>query len=69
VVAFRSLAPDSTEVTLQMGYEPQTATEKIGDSLGFVDRQVEGDLKRFKEFVEQRGFPTGGWRGSIEEHP
>src|SRR6185437_3811129 len=34
VVAFRSLGPDSTEVTLQMGYEPQGMTEKVGDSLG-----------------------------------
>lgn len=69
VVMFRSLGADSTEVTLQMGYEPHGVTEKIGDSLGMVDRQVEGDLKRFKEFIEQRGFPTGGWRGTIEEHP
>jgi hypothetical protein len=52
-----------------MGYEPQGATEKIGNSLGMVDRQIEGDLRRFKEFIEQRGFPTGGWRGTVEEHP
>jgi uncharacterized membrane protein len=69
VVAFRPLGPDSTEVTLQLGYQPEGVTEKIGDSLGMVDRQVEGDLKRFKDYIEQRGFPTGGWRGSIEEHP
>lgn len=69
VVAFRPLGPDSTEVTLQMGYEPRGATEKVGDSLGMVDRQVKADLRRFKNFIEQRGFPTGGWRGTIEEHP
>ncbi|HEX7102532.1 MAG TPA: SRPBCC family protein [Nitrolancea sp.] len=69
VVVFRPLGPDSTEVTLQMGYEPESVTEKVGDALGMVDRQVEGDLRRFKDFIEQRGFPTGGWRGSIEEHP
>jgi hypothetical protein len=28
---------------------------KAGDVLGVVDRRVKGDLKRFKEFIEQRG--------------
>jgi uncharacterized membrane protein len=69
VVAFRSISPTSTEITLQMEYEPQGVTEKVGDALGFVDRSVEGDLKRFKELIEERGTPTGGWRGTIEEHP
>jgi hypothetical protein len=30
-----------------------------------VDRRVEGDLKRFKEFVESRGSETGAWRGTV----
>jgi hypothetical protein len=30
-----------------------------------VERRVEGDLKRFKEFIESRGTETGGWRGSV----
>ncbi|KIF04787.1 cyclase, partial [Streptomyces sp. RSD-27] len=33
--------------------------------LGFVDRQVKGDLKRFKHFIEDRGTPTGAWRGAV----
>lgn len=69
VVAFRSTSTGMTEITLQMGYEPQGVGEKVGDALGFADRQVEGDLKRFKEFIEGRGLPTGGWRGTIEDHP
>ncbi|GAA4968034.1 hypothetical protein GCM10023238_39980 [Streptomyces heliomycini] len=33
--------------------------ENAGDKLGFVKRQVGGDLKRFKEFIERRGLETG----------
>ena len=69
IVMFRSTAPNTTEITLQMDYEPQGLSEKVGDALGFMDRRVQGDLKRFKEFIEHRGQPTGGWRGTIDEHP
>jgi hypothetical protein len=34
-------------------------TEKTGDMLGFVTRRVEGDLGRFKEFIEAKGEATG----------
>jgi hypothetical protein len=27
--------------------------------------QVKSDLKRFKEFVENRGTATGAWRGEV----
>jgi len=27
--------------------------------------RVQGDLERFKEFIEQRGRETGGWRGQV----
>ena len=54
---------DRTRVNLDLDVEPQGAVEKIGDKLGFVSKQAEGDLKRFKEFIESRGAETGGWRG------
>jgi hypothetical protein len=50
---------------LQMEYEPENFVESVGDTLGFVDRRVDGDLNRFKEFIESRGVETGAWRGSI----
>jgi hypothetical protein len=34
-----------------------------------MDRRVDGDLKRFKQFIESRGSETGGWRGTIEDRP
>jgi len=54
---------NGTRVNLDLEVEPQGAVEKIGDKLGFVSKQAEGDLKRFKEFIESRGTETGGWRG------
>ncbi len=57
--------PEGTRVTLKLVYEPEGPAEAIGDALGFLTRRVEGDLKRFKEFIEERGRATGGWRGEI----
>jgi uncharacterized membrane protein len=65
VVTFHRLDAEHTRVTAQMEYEPDGVLEKAGDKLHFVDRQVEGDLKRFKEFIEGRSNETGGWRGEV----
>ncbi len=54
---------NGTRVNLDLDVEPQGVVEQIGDKLGFVSQQAEGDLKRFKEFIESRGTETGGWRG------
>jgi hypothetical protein len=50
-----------------MEYEPEGFFEKAGDALGIPSGRVEGDLKRFRDFIEERGMETGGWRGQIEE--
>jgi uncharacterized membrane protein len=67
VVTFHKLGGSKTRVTLQMDYEPEGVVENVGSALGFVDRRVEGDLERFKKFIESRGHETGGWRGTIEQ--
>ena len=64
-VLFRPLSDSRTEVTLRMLYNPEGLTENVGDALGFVGRRIQGDLERFREFLEQRGRATGGWRGEI----
>jgi uncharacterized membrane protein len=64
-VSFASLGPAATSVTLSLSYQPVGAVEKIGEALGVVSARVEGDLKRFREFIEKRGRATGGWRGEI----
>jgi uncharacterized membrane protein len=56
---------EGTLVTLKLVYDPEGATENLGDALGFVSRRVEGDLDRFKEFIEERQRATGAWRGEI----
>jgi uncharacterized membrane protein len=65
MVTFNSLGPDRTRATVRIGYEPEGMVEKAGDMLGVMGRRVEGDLNRFKEFIEQRGVETGAWRGEI----
>lgn len=65
VVSFQPKGPSATTVTLRLEYEPAGVVENVGAALGFVDRQVDGDLRRFKEFIEARGHETGGWRGEI----
>jgi uncharacterized membrane protein len=66
VVTFHRLDDDSTRVTLQMDVEPDGPVENLGDWLGILDRRVEGDMNRFKTFIESRVAPTGGWRGNVE---
>jgi uncharacterized membrane protein len=65
VVRFEPDGSDRTRVSLEISYEPRDAAEKVGDALGVLERRVDGDLKRFKEFIEKRQAPTGGWRGEI----
>lgn len=65
VVTFHRLSDRRSRVMLQMGYEPERLTEKVGDALGLLTRRVEGDLQRFKSFVEQQGDRIEGWRGEI----
>jgi len=65
VVTFESLGPDRTRIDLRLDYEPDDAAEKIGELAGVVSRRVEADVKRFRDFVESRGAPTGAWRGEI----
>jgi uncharacterized membrane protein len=67
-VSFEPVGSNRTRVTLEIVYDPKGIIESAGDALGIVSRRVEGDLKRFKEFIEQRGQETGAWRGTIQEH-
>jgi uncharacterized membrane protein len=68
VVTFHTIDDTTSRVMLQLDYEPEGLVENVGDKLGFVGRRVEGDLERFKEFIESRGRETGAWRGEIDRH-
>jgi hypothetical protein len=49
---------------VQMDFVPEGVTEKLGTAAGVPERQVTGDLERFKHLVEERG-ESGGWRGEV----
>ena len=79
VIAWRSVAglPNSgrvefeptdrgTRVTVEMEYATKGVKESAGAMLGMDEGQVEDDLERFRDLVENREVPTGAWRGSIE---
>lgn len=64
-VSFQPLDAERCEVTVKVDYDPDGIVETVGDKLGFVGHRVQGDLERFKGFVESRGAETGAWRGEI----
>ena len=67
VVTFHRLDASTTRVTVQMDFDPEGFVENAGDKLGVLDHRVKGDLKRFKEFIEERGgAETGAWRGEVD---
>ncbi len=64
-VSFEDVGGGQTQVHLVLEYEPEGLVEKIGDKLNVVENQAEGDLERFKAFIEDEGYATGAWRGSV----
>jgi uncharacterized membrane protein len=66
VVTFHYIDRDKTRVMLQMEYDPEGFVENVGAALGVVQRRITGDLERFKDFIEAKGFETGAWRGEVE---
>ncbi len=65
VVTFHRLSDARSKVMLQLEYAPQGVAENVGDALGVVSLRVQGDLERFKDFIEKRGRETGAWRGQV----
>lgn len=68
IVTFEQISNDASRINIQMSYDPEGVIENVGDALGAVSHRVEGDLERFKEFIEARGKETGAWRGTIRSH-
>jgi uncharacterized membrane protein len=66
VITFHRLSDTKSKIMLQVEYVPQGVTEKTADAMGVVTQRVEGDLKRFKTYIESRGQETGAWRGTIK---
>lgn len=65
MVTFSPVSENKSKLNLRLEYEPEGAVEKTGDTIGVVSGRVEGDLQRFKDFIESRGQETGAWRGKV----
>lgn len=63
-VTFDKLDQDTTRVNLHIEYDPQGFVENVGAMLGIVNGRMAGDLRRFKELVEEGGAARGGWHDS-----
>ncbi|MGO4230084.1 SRPBCC family protein [Arthrobacter sp. YAF34] len=66
-VTFEDLGGGQTSVKLFLDYEPEGIVEKVADRLSIVAKQAEDDLERFKAFIEDEGYATGAWRGTVSE--
>ncbi|MFJ3441093.1 SRPBCC family protein [Streptomyces sp. NPDC086081] len=64
-VRFERVDDTHTRVELVMEIEPSGMAEKAADMMGTIDRRVKGDMKRFKQYIEERGAADGAWRGRI----
>jgi uncharacterized membrane protein len=65
VVTFEPVTEHTTRVALAMEFAPEGVGEKVADATNLVERRVQKDLERFKEYIESRGTETGAWRGSV----
>jgi hypothetical protein len=64
-VYFASTGAGQTTVRLELEYEPEGVVETAADKIGLVGRRVEGDLNKFKSFIEDAGYASGAWRGTV----
>jgi carbon monoxide dehydrogenase subunit G len=67
-VRFEPAGANSTIVSLELEYEPEGVVEQVGDKLGIVERRVTSDLQKFKDLIEDQGYASGAWRGSVNEN-
>jgi uncharacterized membrane protein len=66
-VTFEPLGPSQSRINVEMTYDAEGMKEALGSALGFDSRRVEGDLERFKEFIEERQTQTGAWEGEVHQ--
>jgi hypothetical protein len=61
----RPAGASQTSVRLELEYEPEGVVENVADKAGLVGRRVEADLEKFKSFIEDAGYASGAWRGTV----
>ena len=65
IVIFQPLSDVRSKIYLKVAYLPEGLVENMGDDLAAVSSRVQGNLERFKAFVEEQGRETGAWRGTV----
>ena len=65
VVTFRGLSEARSLILLELKYMPEGVLENLGDRWGTVSAQVDGDLERFKTFIEKRHCDGSGARQNL----
>lgn len=63
-VTFHRISGGRTKIMLRLDHEREGAVEKA--ALGDHAQRVQGDLERFKEFIERRRCETGAWRDWVK---
>src|SRR3954453_3504093 len=64
-VYFTPAGPARTTVQLELEYEPEGVGETVADKVGLVERRAGRALERFKAFIEDAGYASGAWRGTV----
>ena len=65
MLTFHPLSDAKSKVLLRVGHTTEGFVKNVGDWMGEVLLRVQGDLERFKAFIEKRGRETGGWRPDL----
>ncbi|MDO9444553.1 MAG: SRPBCC family protein [Dehalococcoidia bacterium] len=60
-VSFAPSASDGTSVSVELDYTPRGLAERLAAAAGLVNLKVQGDLKRYKEFVEFEAQEAPAW--------
>ena len=59
IATFHGLGNDATRVILKMDFGPEGVVENPADSVDVVGLRLQGDLERFKEFMESETMENG----------
>ena len=59
IVTFHPLSSAKSKISLQVEYGSQGVADHEGEALEAVSQRVQGDLERFKAFIEKRWRPPG----------
>jgi uncharacterized membrane protein len=65
VVTFHKLSDMTSRVTVQLDWQPTGALEKLGALVGIDNHAIKKDMNNFKKLVEDKGEPSGAWRGDV----